>query len=98
MKRDDLFKVFLTLLAVCSISVGAMAQQITVNGVVQDAQGEPIIGANILVKGTANGTITDFDGNFSLSDVKKGDVIVISFVGYKTQEVVWDGKALNVVF
>ena len=44
-----------------------------------------VIGANILVKGTTNGTITDFDGNFTL-EAKKGDVIVISFIGYKTQE------------
>ena len=85
MKRDDLFKVFLTLLAVCSISVGAMAQQITVNGVVQDAQGEPIIGANILVKGTANGTITDLDGNFQLT-ADADAILVISFIGYQTQE------------
>ena len=85
MKRDDLFKVFLTLLAVCSISVGAMAQQITVNGVVQDAQSEPIIGANILVKGTANGTITDLDGNFQLT-ADADAILVISFIGYQTQE------------
>ena len=85
MKRDDLFKVFLTLLAVCSISVGAMAQQITVNGVVQDVQGEPIIGANILIKGTANGTITDLDGNFQLT-ADADAILVISFIGYQTQE------------
>ena len=71
-------------------------QNINCNGVVKDAQGEPIIGASIVVKGTTNGTITDFDGNFSLSDVKKGDVIVISFVGYTTQELKWNGQSLNV--
>ena len=59
MRRDYLFKVLMTLWAVWGIAIGAFAQQITVNGVVQDTQGEPIIGANILVKGTANGTITD---------------------------------------
>ncbi|MBQ8443058.1 MAG: carboxypeptidase-like regulatory domain-containing protein, partial [Bacteroides sp.] len=67
MRRDYLFKVLLALWAVWGMSVGAFAQQITVNGVVQDTQGEPIIGANILVKGTANGTITDLDGNFQLT-------------------------------
>ena len=67
MRRDYLFKTCLTLLAVLGISVSAFAQQITVNGVVQDTQGEPIIGANILVKGTSNGTITDLDGNFQLT-------------------------------
>ena len=66
-------------------------------GVVKDAMGEAIIGASVVVKGTTNGTITDFDGNFSISGVKKGDVIQISFVGYQTQEIVWDGKPLNVI-
>ena len=65
-------------------------------GVVKDAHGESVIGASVVVKGTTNGTITDFDGNFSLPDVKNGDVIVISFVGYKTQEIKWNGKPLNI--
>ena len=53
MRRDYLFKVFLTLLAIMFVSVKAIAQHITVNAVVQDKQGEPIIGANFLIKGTA---------------------------------------------
>ena len=53
----------------------------TCTGVVKDATGETIIGASVVVKGTTNGTITDFDGNFTLNDVKNGDVIQISFVG-----------------
>ena len=65
-------------------------------GTVKDAHGESVIGASVVVKGTTNGTITDFDGNFSLPDVKNGDVIVISFVGFKTQEVTWNGKPLNI--
>lgn len=48
-------------------------------------------------KGTTNGTITDFDGNFSLDGIKKGDVIVISYVGYQTQEIKWNGSPLNVI-
>ena len=71
-------------------------QSSTCTGVVKDASGETIIGASVVVKGTTNGTITDFDGAFSLSNVKKGDVIQISFVGYKTQEIVWNGNALNI--
>src|SRR3712207_1184039 len=67
------------------MSVTALAQQITVKGVVKDAKGEPIIGANVVVKGTATGTITDFDGNFSLS-VPKGSTLVFSFIGYIPQE------------
>ncbi|MFQ6682023.1 SusC/RagA family TonB-linked outer membrane protein [Phocaeicola vulgatus] len=50
-----------------------------------------------VVKGTTNGTITDFDGNFSLDGIKKGDVIVISYVGYQTQEIKWNGSPLNVI-
>ena len=65
-------------------------------GVVKDATGETIIGASVVVKETTNGTITGLDGDFSLSNVKKGDVIQISFVGYITQEVVWDGQPINV--
>ena len=85
MRRDYLFKVFLTLLTVMFVSVKAIAQQIIVNGVVQDTQGEPIIGANILIKGTATGTITDLDGNFQLT-ADADALLVISFIGYQTQE------------
>ena len=66
-------------------------------GVVKDATGETVIGASVLVKGTTNGCTTGIDGDFSLTDVKKGDVIVISFIGYKTVEVVYDGKPIQVV-
>lgn len=54
-------------------------------GIVKDTTGEPIIGANVIVKGTTNGTITDFDGNFLLN-ANKGDIIIISFIGYRSQE------------
>ena len=69
----------------------------TCKGIVKDATGESVIGASVVVKGTTNGTITDFEGNFSLSNVKKGDVLLISYVGYQTQEVKWNGTSLNVV-
>ena len=68
----------------------------TCTGTVKDAAGEPVIGASVVVKGTTNGIITDFDGNFSLNNVKKGDIIQISFVGYETVEVAWNGQALNI--
>lgn len=67
------------------MTVQAFAQAITVNGIVKDKTGETIIGANVLVKGTTNGTITDFDGMFTLQ-ANKGDIIVISFIGYQSQE------------
>ena len=70
-------------------------QSETATGTIVDAMG-PVIGASVVVKGTTNGTITDFDGNFSLAGVKKGDILEISFIGYATQEVAWQGKALNI--
>ena len=73
-------------LATFLIAVTAMAQ-ITVKGVVKDETGEPIIGANVLVKGTTNGTITDLDGNFSISNVRENATIVVSYIGYSTMEV-----------
>lgn len=69
----------------------------TCQGIVKDALGETVIGASVVVKGTTNGTITGIDGNFILSNVRKGDVIQISFVGYITQEIVYNGKPLNVI-
>lgn len=73
--------------------VQSVMQTGTVKGQVVDANGEPIIGASVLVKGTTNGTITDFDGNFSLNDASKG-TLVISYIGYQTQEVPVNGKSL----
>ena len=67
------------------IAVQTFAQSLTVQGVVKDNTGEAVIGANVVVKGTTNGTITDFDGNFQLQ-AKKGDIIVVSFIGYQSQE------------
>jgi iron complex outermembrane receptor protein len=66
--------------------MGVFAQQITVTGVVKDAKGEPIIGANVAVKGTTTGTITDLDGVFHLQ-APQNSVLTVSFIGYKTVEV-----------
>lgn len=66
------------------LSLGAYAQQITVKGHVKDAMGEPVIGANVIAKGTTTGTITDFDGNFTLN-VPQNSILSITFVGYKVQ-------------
>lgn len=59
---------------------------VKVTGVIKDIAGEPVIGANVVVKGTTNGIISDIDGNFTLS-VRSGDVLVISYLGYQTQEI-----------
>ena len=76
----------LTLLMGLFLSLGAYAQ-ITVNGVVKDATGEPVIGATIRVVGTQMGTATDFDGLFTLEGVPQGAKLQISSVGYDTHEV-----------
>ena len=86
MKKSLRLKALLTLLVGLFLSIGAFAQQIAVKGHVKDTTGEPVIGANVLVKGTTNGTITDFDGNFMLN-VPKDAILSVSFVGYKTAEV-----------
>lgn len=85
MKRNATFKVLLMFIVGLFLSVNTFAQQIVVKGIVKDTTGEPIIGANVIVKGTTNGTITDFDGNFLLN-ANKGDIIIISFIGYRSQE------------
>lgn len=77
-------------------SIQVVQQSGSCTGVVIDQTGETVIGASVLVKGTTNGTVTGLDGDFTLSNVNKGDVIQISFVGYKTVEVVWDGKPIKV--
>lgn len=71
--------------------VGVSQQNGSVKGVVTDALG-PVAGASVVVKGTTNGTITDMDGNFLL-EVTKGDILQISFVGYLTQEIKYNGEA-----
>lgn len=68
----------------------------TCTGQVVDANGDPIVGATIMAKGTTHGTITDLDGKFSLSNVKAGTIIIVSYVGYEKNEIMWRGGSLNV--
>ena len=64
------------------------AQQINIKGTVTDKKlNEPIIGASVIVKGSTNGTITDFDGKFAVSNVQVGKTLVISYIGYQTKEI-----------
>ena len=71
-----------------SNGVAEVTQQgVNVKGVVKDAKGEPIIGATVAEKGTKNATVTDFDGNYSLNVTNRNAVLVISYIGYTTQEV-----------
>ena len=76
----------LTLVMGLFLSLGAYAQ-ITVNGIVKDATGEPVIGATIRVVGTQQGTVTDFDGLFTLEGVPQGAKLQITSIGYDSQEV-----------
>lgn len=72
-------------------------QSSKITGVVKDAKGETVIGANVSVKGTTNGTVTDIDGNFTLN-ASPGDIIVISYIGYQGQEISLKGKtSLNII-
>lgn len=75
-------------------STWAFAQN-TVTGTVADIQGEPLIGVNVSVKGTTTGAITNIDGNFSLN-VERGQTLIISYIGYITQEVIVQGSSINI--
>ncbi len=77
---------FFALLCGLFLSVGAFAQQITVNGHVKDATGEPIIGATVRIVGQSGGVVSDFDGNFTI-EAASGSTLSVSYIGYQTQEV-----------
>ena len=77
-----IFQVILLILPGLFFALSSYAQQMAVKGHVKDTTGEPVIGANVIVKGTTTGTITDFDGNFTLNTAKDA-ILSISFVGYK---------------
>ena len=84
------------LLALLIVGAQAFAQS-AVSGKVTDQSGEPLVGVNVLVKGTTNGTMTDYDGNWSLSNLKQGAVLVFSSIGYASQEVtVGSQRTINV--
>lgn len=87
----------LTLLVCLLIPAGAFAQRIQVRGVITDQAGEPVIGAAVQEKGTYNGTATDLDGTYTLS-VPGNAILVISSIGYETQEIALNGRQqLNIV-
>ncbi|MCE2617601.1 SusC/RagA family TonB-linked outer membrane protein [Phocaeicola oris] len=77
--------------------VSAQQQQVMkCSGVVKDAMGDPLIGASVKVKKGGAGTITNVSGEFTLSGVNRGDVLVISYIGFETQEVTWRGVNLDI--
>lgn len=68
-------------------STAAQQQNDRVSGIITDENGEPIIGANVVVKGTTNGAISDMDGQFTLTGVAKNATLIVSYIGYITQEI-----------
>ena len=84
-------------LTVCLMAAGLAAYaQSTVKGTVKDASGQPVVGASVLVQGTHNGTVVEFDGSYTLA-AKAGDKIEFSCIGYTSQVVVFNGQPINVV-
>lgn len=94
MNLKELARKAISTLFLSMLCLVAFAQ--TATGLVKDKTGEPMIGVNVLVKGTANGTITDFDGKFSIPDVPSNATLVVSYIGYLTKEVK-TGKDLVIV-
>ncbi len=78
-------------------AVYAQADRVSVcTGSVKEPNGDPLVGATVMVKGTKNGGVTDIDGNFSIANARKGDVLVITYLGFEPTEVKWNGTPLNV--
>jgi len=92
------FKIFLTAVAVFTVSLTAAAQNIAVTGTVKDAAGEPIVGANVVLQGSStNYALTDFNGAFKIT-VPKNGTLEVSSMGYQTALVPVKGQsALNIV-
>jgi len=86
-------KAWLVALLVLCLSFPALAQKVTVTGTVIDPEGEPLIGASVLVKGETLGTATDFDGHYTIQAPADG-IIMFSYVGYETQEIAVDGRSV----
>ena len=82
--RGAIMTFFMSLYCLFSFSQTTRA----ISGVVKDNAGEVMIGVNVLIKGTTNGTITDIDGNYKLTSVSEKSVLVVSYIGYLTQEIV----------
>ena len=81
-----------------SVIVKEVLQSSDVKGVVKDSHGEPLLGVNVIVKGTTLGTVTDIDENFLIADVPAGSTLVVSYIGFKSQEIVVKGNTpLNII-
>lgn len=93
LRKSNSIRRFLSMLLLAIVAIGAYAQQNKVTGTVVDANGEPIIGASVIVKGTSNGGVTDLDGNFTINNVQPNQSIVVSYIGYTSQTLAVNGKS-----
>lgn len=89
------YKSVMALLVVLLMSFSINAQEITVTGKVTDSNGESIAGVNVVIKGTAQGTITDVDGNYTIKS-EQGNILQFSFIGYLAQELPINSSTINV--
>lgn len=96
MHMKNLFSRVTLTVVLMAAGLAAFAQS-TVKGTVKDASGQPVIGASVFVQGTHNGVIVADDGSYTLTNAKAGDKIEFSCIGYASQVVVFDGKAIDVV-
>lgn len=79
-----------------SFNLSSVYQDERISGTVVDQEGNPVIGANVIIKGTQNGTITDLDGKFILENCPANAILQVSYIGYQTQEVVPEGTSVKV--
>lgn len=86
--RKDLLRRVMVVLSLSLFCLVAFAQHRSISGIIKDVSGEPMIGVNVLVKGTTNGIITNLDGKYTLSGISNESVLVVSYIGYLTQNVV----------
>jgi TonB-linked SusC/RagA family outer membrane protein len=92
-RKRTFFRSFFLMMMSLLFSASVWGQEATVRGTVKDAAGEPVIGANVRVRGTSKGSISDYNGNYQISEVNiQQDVIEFSFIGYKAIGVVCNGK------
>jgi TonB-linked SusC/RagA family outer membrane protein len=98
MVKVNLSNTFICLIVLFfALSMRVSGQNSTLKGVVKDVDGIPLIGVNVVEKGTTNGTVTDIDGNFSIN-VKTHSTVIFTYIGFAEQELVWDGNSvMNVV-
>src|SRR5690606_32602389 len=78
----------------CALPITLRPTRPILSGIVTDESGEPLIGVNVLIKGTTRGTSTDFEGRFTLDEVDEQAVLVVSYIGYQTQEIKVGGRTM----